>query len=199
MTSRLTYASCFPIVPKLACHHLNLPILNSSKPITLLGGLTSFGGAGNDYSMHAITEMVRQLRQGKGRNGLILANGGVITYQNAICLSIEARRDGTGYPAARTLPDVVTDVPIPVVQAKASGNAVIETYTVEFARNGSPVRGHVVGRLVANNHRFVANHADEMTLQALCSSTAEPIGKRGRVWTLEDGRNLFTFDKSPKL
>jgi hypothetical protein len=23
-----------------------------SKPITLLGGLTSFGGAGNNYSMH---------------------------------------------------------------------------------------------------------------------------------------------------
>jgi hypothetical protein len=44
--------SCFPIVPKIACHHLGLPIINSPKPITLLGGLTSFGGAGNNYSMH---------------------------------------------------------------------------------------------------------------------------------------------------
>lgn len=43
--------SCFPIVPKLACHHLGLPI-DSRKPITVLGGLTSFGGAGNNYSMH---------------------------------------------------------------------------------------------------------------------------------------------------
>ena len=43
--------SCFPIVPKLACHHLGLPV-DSRKPITVLGGLTSFGGAGNNYSMH---------------------------------------------------------------------------------------------------------------------------------------------------
>lgn len=43
---------CFPIVPKLACHHLGISILNPSKPLTLLGGLTSFGGAGNNYSMH---------------------------------------------------------------------------------------------------------------------------------------------------
>lgn len=47
-----TECSCFPIVPKLACQHLGLPITKSPKPITLLGGLTSFGGAGNNYSMH---------------------------------------------------------------------------------------------------------------------------------------------------
>lgn len=46
------FYSCFPIVPKLASAHLGLPITKGSKPITLLGGLTSFGGAGNNYSMH---------------------------------------------------------------------------------------------------------------------------------------------------
>ncbi len=51
-TTNIAY-SCFPIVPKLACQHLGLPILDSPKPITLLGGLTSFGGAGNNYSLHA--------------------------------------------------------------------------------------------------------------------------------------------------
>lgn len=45
-------ARCFPIVPKLACLHLGIPIVHPSKPLTLLGGLTSFGGAGNNYSMH---------------------------------------------------------------------------------------------------------------------------------------------------
>lgn len=43
---------CFPIVPKLACEHLGLPITGQRKAITLLGGLTSFGGAGNNYSLH---------------------------------------------------------------------------------------------------------------------------------------------------
>lgn len=46
------FYSCFPIVPKLACLHLGLDMLQPEKPITLLGGLTSFGGAGNNYSMH---------------------------------------------------------------------------------------------------------------------------------------------------
>jgi hypothetical protein len=39
-------------MPKLACHHLGISITQPNKPITLLGGLTSFGGAGNNYSMH---------------------------------------------------------------------------------------------------------------------------------------------------
>lgn len=47
------FYSCFPIVPKFACAHLGLPLDGSSEtPTTLLGGLTSFGGAGNNYSMH---------------------------------------------------------------------------------------------------------------------------------------------------
>jgi hypothetical protein len=48
----LTHTRCFPIVPKLACHHLGLSITKPQKPLSLLGGLTSFGGAGNNYSMH---------------------------------------------------------------------------------------------------------------------------------------------------
>ena len=54
LTNRRSEAlySCFPIVPKLACQHLSLAFTESRRPITLLGGLTSFGGAGNNYSMH---------------------------------------------------------------------------------------------------------------------------------------------------
>ena len=36
---KILQSSCFPIVPKLACHHLDLPLTAQSKPITLLGGL----------------------------------------------------------------------------------------------------------------------------------------------------------------
>lgn len=39
-------------MPKLACDHVGLSTTSWQKPITLLGGLTSFGGAGNNYSMH---------------------------------------------------------------------------------------------------------------------------------------------------
>lgn len=65
---------------------------------------------------------------------------------------------------------------------------------MEYARNGAPKRGHIVGRLASNNHRFIANHADEHTLLALSSMTEEQIGKKGKVWTVEGGRNVFAFE-----
>ena len=68
-----------------------------------------------------------------------------------------------------------------------------QTYTVEYNRDGSPLRGHVVGRLGSNGHRFIANHADESTLKELSSHDVEPIGRRGKVKTSDDGRNLFAF------
>lgn len=73
------------------------------------------------------------------------------------------------------------------------------TYTVEFARDGRPETGHVVGRMRNNGHRFIANHADGKTLQQLCSRVKEPIGRRGWVRTAEDGRNLFSFETSLNL
>ncbi|KAK5300895.1 hypothetical protein LTR14_001293 [Exophiala xenobiotica] len=213
------FYSCFPIVPKLAAAHLNLPLKNTSKgdggnkPLTLLGGLTSFGGAGNNYSMHAITEMTRQLRNGKGkgkdkseserRNGLILANGGWVTYQHVICLSTMPRRQqggagagaGGAYPDTAPLPDRVTDVPVPPVDVKVDEgeqDAAVETYTVEFNRDNTPRQAYIVGRLKTNGHRFVANEGDKETLMQLSSTTEEQIGKVGRVWN--DGqRNRFVL------
>ena len=216
--------SCFPIVPKLAGADLGLSIVKKASKHTLLGGLTSFGGAGNNYSMHvgkaagarvhdmdtgsvgqtdiqkALTELTRQLRQKKGTNGLVLANGGILTYQHAVVLSSRPRTDGSTYPIAPLLPKIVTDVPIPAIAEQAQGESVIETYTVDFDRNGSPLRGHIVGRLTASDQRFIANHADDETLKQLSSWEREPIGRMGWVSTDEEsGRNLFSFDKKEKL
>ncbi|QVM07084.1 hypothetical protein D8B26_001787 [Coccidioides posadasii str. Silveira] len=197
------FYSCFPIVPKLACQHLGLPIVNPPKPITLLGGLTSFGGAGNNYSMHAITAMVHQLRQASGRphHGLVLANGGVLSYQHVVVLSSQPRKHGSPYPSEKALPDVLTDMDVPVVDSQAEGEAVVETYTVEYSRDGTPLRAYVVGLLKSNNHRFIANHGDENTLTQLCNISEEPIGRTGYVRSDSDKkeRNLFSFERVRKL
>ena len=70
--------------------------------------------------------MVRELRSGRGQNGLILANGGVLTYQHAMCLSSCAPQDGSTYPEHNPLPSHIIDVPIPSMSAQAEGEAVIE-------------------------------------------------------------------------
>ncbi|KAL4897843.1 hypothetical protein BDV59DRAFT_208470 [Aspergillus ambiguus] len=198
------FYSCFPIVPKLACEHLGIPLLSSSKPITLLGGLTSFGGAGANYSMHAMAEMVRQLRQiGKSKhaNGLILANGGVLTYENAICFSSHLQSSNKPYPhriGNRIQCGTSSMVP---VSYTAEGEVEIETYTVEYDRQNNPKLGHIICRLKSNHCRVVANHADDKTLERLASRREEPIGRYGYVWTSETvpGQNLFSFDRKIKL
>lgn len=74
----------------------------------------------------AITEMTRQLRAGKGKNGLILANGGLATYQAVLCLSSSPRRDGLPYPNTNPLPETISDVQVPPVDAKADGEGIVE-------------------------------------------------------------------------
>jgi hypothetical protein len=192
------FYSCFPIVPKLACEHLGLPKTGSKKPITLLGGLTSFGGAGNNYSMHAITEMTRQLRTGsRGTNGLILANGGVVTYQYVVCLSTKPR--SSPYPAKNPLPEHL-DTPAPKVNLKPEGEATIETYTVDWGRDGKPEKAHIVGRL-PSGERFVANEGEEATLRFLAQVGKEPIGLKGSVKSdaEQEGRNFFSIAEGARL
>ena len=130
----------------------------------------------------------------------MLANGGELTYQHAVILSSRPRSDGSPYPIASILPKILTDVFVPVVEERAEGEAVIETYTVDFDRDGTSLRGHVIGRLKGNGHRFIANHGDEETMRELCSSEREPIGRVG--WVHADavsGRNLFSFRGKVKL
>lgn len=71
--------------------------------------------------------MVRELRNGHhARNGLILANGGVLTYQHALCLSTRPRGNNPIYPPQDPLQTHVTDIPAPAVTATAEGEAVVE-------------------------------------------------------------------------
>ncbi|KAK4868745.1 hypothetical protein LT330_006947 [Penicillium expansum] len=188
------FYSCFPIVPKLAAQHLNLPITRGDRPLTVLGGLTSFGGAGNNYSLHAITQAVRDLRSRRGIHGLVLANGGILSYHHTVCLSIRPRADGSSYPSQNPLPEFSRDITSPAIAVKANGCAVIETYTVEFQRSGSPGQAYVIGRL-ENGERFIANAANASTLKQLSSTTVEQIGRTGWVENdVKSSKNLFSFE-----
>jgi len=150
--------------------------------------------------MHALTEMTRQLRAGKGKKGLVLCNGGVLSYQYVVVLSNQPRKDGT-YPLENPLPEVLQDVEVPDLDLEAQGEAVVETYTVEFNRDGSPLRGHIVGRLKSGGKRFLANHGDAETLRQMAGGKGEIVGRSGWAW--RDGgrkeRGLFAFDRPAKL
>lgn len=74
--------------------------------------------------------MVRRLRETGRRpsaaHGLILANGGTLTAENAICLSTRPRQSPTTYPLIDTLPSRARNDLPPPVDTQATGDAVIE-------------------------------------------------------------------------
>ena len=56
-----------------------------------------------------------------------------------------------------------------------------------------------MGRLMSNNHRFVANTGNVKTLEQLSSWKREPIGRIGWVGGGDGGNNLFVFKESANL
>lgn len=74
----------------------------------------------------AITEMSRQIRSGNIHNGLVLANGGVLSYQHAICLSSKRGTSRAEYPDSRVESDAVVGGLSPSVETFAEGEAMVE-------------------------------------------------------------------------
>ena len=79
-----------------------------------------------NLAIKAIVEMTRQLRDRKYRNGLILANGGLLTHHHAICLSSQPRKDCIIYPPQPLLLMPSQFPPAPLVDEEAEGDVSIE-------------------------------------------------------------------------
>ncbi|WP_422266861.1 hypothetical protein, partial [Sphingorhabdus sp.] len=129
--------SCFPCAVFLAAEALALDA--GRVPLTVTGGLPFFGGAGNNYSMHAIVSMVEKLRADRQAYGLVLANGGFLSKEAAGIYSAQ--------PVENWQPSTVDLQPeidaLAATQLLAeSCEAKVETYTVTYAK-GAPQRAYV--------------------------------------------------------
>ena len=68
--------SCFPSAVQLAASELGLPADDPGRLLTSPGGLTFFGGPGNNYATHGIVAVARELRGAEsGTLGLSTALG----------------------------------------------------------------------------------------------------------------------------
>lgn len=182
--------SCFPIAVSNICDGLGLAA-DDPRGLTATGGLPFFGGAGNDYSMHAIAETVQRLRATPGGFGLVGANGGTLSKYSVGIYSTTP----TGWRPDRSAElQAEIDAGPGVAQAlHADGRATIETYTVKHARDGART-GIVIGRLEADGRRFVAMTAagDEETLRLL--TEGEPVGARVHVRSFGRGNRVTTTE-----
>jgi acetyl-CoA C-acetyltransferase len=187
--------SCFPSAVEIAMKALSLA-LDDPRPRTVTGGLAYAGGPGNSYSLHALAAMVERLRSTTAKVGYVSALGMTATKHAVSILANDPTRiqAATGR-AAGNLPiaDKLRFGP-PPVDTPTAGAATIETYTVEYGRDGHPARSMLVLKL-GDGRRTVANGdlADTRTLV-----TREGVGMRGRVEPGSDGGpNHFTLAKAP--
>ncbi|MBW0017985.1 MAG: acetyl-CoA acetyltransferase, partial [Mycobacterium sp.] len=177
------FYSCFPIAVFNAIDPLDLSP-DDPRGLTLTGGLPFFGGAGNNYSMHAIAEAVSRVRCKLGSYALVSANGGVLSKTSVGVYSTvpsPLRLD-----CSEQLQADIDMASSPPRASRPRGWAEVETYTVTDGRNGKT--GVVIGRLESGGGRFVARVASgDNELMDVLRHADEPIGQRFYVTALNSG------------
>jgi acetyl-CoA C-acetyltransferase len=183
--------SCFPIAVTNILEGLGIPA-DDPRPFTVTGGLPYFGGAGNNYSMHAIASMVRALREHPGALGFVGANGGFLTKYSAGVYSTTPK---AWTPVDnRAIQAEIEAWPAPTI-APGEGRGVVETYTINHG--GEHPRGVVIGRLDDGGARFVAaTSADDPSLVERMLGI-DPLGATVEVALDERGRSIIQTIGTP--
>jgi len=176
--------SCFPIAVFNICDELGLRP-DDPRGLTLTGGLPFFGGAGNNYSMHAIASLVRWLRAHPGAKGLVGANGGFLSkYSVGVYSTTPAEWRGFD---SKPLQLEIDAWAAPALAPGYEGEADIETYTIDYA--GPEPRAVVLGR-TATGERVVAAALDPALVRRLIDE--EPLGGRVTMASGAEGRTVVT-------
>ncbi|MBI5505579.1 MAG: acetyl-CoA acetyltransferase [Deltaproteobacteria bacterium] len=182
------FYSCFPVAVELGCEGLGLAE-DDPRGLTVTGGLPYFGGPGNNYTTHAIAAMAERLRLRPGAKGLVTANGWYLT-KHAAGVYASAPKPSPSVTIADPPPAEASHCEGPVrLVREPQGAAVIESYTVVYAREGHPETGIVVGRL-ESGERFLAHTPQEPAILEEMV-TNEAVGRRGSV-RASSPVNLFT-------
>ena len=178
--------SCFPSAVQVACRALGLAV-DDPRGLTVTGGMSLFGGPGNNYSLHAIATVCEKLREAGEGTAVVTANGGYLTKHS---VGVYAREPG----AAPWTPRGGDKLQVDAGGARrslaedADGDVAVVAHTVRYSR-GEPVEGIVLGEL-DDGRRCVATTTDPTTLAALLGEDC--VGRRGRVSSGEE-RNRFSL------
>jgi acetyl-CoA C-acetyltransferase len=182
--------SCFPSAVEIGCQEIGLAE-DDPRGLTVTGGLPYFGGPGNNYVTHSISEIMRRLRGNPGSFGMVTANGNYVTKHSFGIYSTTPFLGDWHRESPSVLQKELDALPkAPLVQ-NAAGPATIETYTVMHGKTG-PEFSVVIGRLKENGGRFIANTSDEPAV-LYDLQERDSLGRSGLVQS-ENGKNLFVPD-----
>ena len=157
------------------------------RGLTVTGGLPFFGGAGNNYSMHAIASMVRALRADPGSLGFVGANGGFLSKYSVGVYGTEPRPFKPF--SSKALQAQIDAWPIPPMRAEPAGEGTVVTYTIDYS--GPEPRGMVIG-VDAAGDRFAAmtDKDGAAILQRMIDE--EPLGAKVTFAADDKGRRVLT-------
>lgn len=160
--------SCFPIAVQISAREIGLA-LDDPRGLTQTGGMSFFGGPGNNYTTHGIAAVALRLREG-GRLGYVTGNGGILSKHSI----------GIYGNVAPSRPFQLADTSAAqqAIQAsalewtcEAEGEAVVDAGTVVYGRDGAPSFAPVIATLP--DGRRICAVADEATLPSLAGRALE--------------------------
>ncbi len=172
--------SCFPSAVKVAANELGL---ETSRPLTVTGGLTFGGGPLNNYVMHSIARTAELLRGHPEQRALVTANGGMLTKHSFGVYSGSRPEHAFRH---QNVQDEIDATPRCEVVTDVTSNATIESYVVVYGGTGArpsrsytsiygkaqeisdvPSLAHLACRL-DDGRRTWANLEDQDVLEAMC-------------------------------
>ena len=154
--------SCFPSAVGSAADGLGVRF-DDARDLTTTGGMSFFGGPGNNYSGHGIATVVGRIRE-SGELGVSTANGGILSKHSIGIYGATPPPRGFQAADTRAEQERIDASALPVVM-EGSGKARVDASTLAYARDGSVDRAVAFVRL-ANGERTVAN-AEASLLQDL--------------------------------
>lgn len=179
--------SCFPSAVQIGRDELGIPE-NDPRDLTVTGGLPYFGGAGNDYVLHSIATMIEKLRAKPGSKGLCTANGWYVTKHSIGLYSTTPKEGKWQRENPADYQKDIDNGPHPRMEENPDGAAKIETFAVVHDHKG-PQFAIIMGRLDADDARFVAHVTDAAEMQSLMDQ--ESLGRPGTVSAGDGGLNIF--------
>lgn len=179
--------SCFPSAVEISCNEIGLSPLDP-RGVTVTGGLPYLGGPGNNYSLHAIAQMVANLRERELGNGLVTANGLYLTKHSLGLYSTEPGEQAWVDTDTVSLQKAIDSGPRLSLASNPVGSVVVEACTVAFDRSG-PKLGFAIARN-PSGERIVANIEDPSSLERVLKQ--DTVGSSATVEVV-DGRNILAF------
>ncbi|HKY76559.1 MAG TPA: hypothetical protein VJS45_10475 [Acidimicrobiia bacterium] len=166
--ARFDLYSCFPSAVQAAMKELGLsgPAGGDDRPLTQTGGLSFFGGPGNNYVSHSVAAMVDACRADPGSLGLVTGIGYYLTKHSAGIYSTRPPDDGYVRVDPAATKAEIDAHPRRVPAGAYAGPATVEATVVQYSREGDPAVG-VLTALTPDGRRALANCTDRSVLASM--------------------------------